>query len=321
MTSQWLKQIESYLWPGGFSRDVWMIVDGARDRRIFWMLRELHLEHYCLYAGPLSPALEAAAPYLVQLDHNDEETHRFLRNAWGNSWGVFLECDAHRNTLRQHLRGFLTVRDPAGNRLVFRYYDPRVLRIYLPICNEEELARIFGPIGCFWTEGKAAGNMLEFQFSRGYLLQRTLSLETGTLVPSAIPALSRDTAPRPDASPRQGLLTIRHEQMAAFSRVEVEKFEAGMLTHLVRFFPKECAALKEAQLRDLIQYGIERARAHEITSERDVTKYIDLMLVFGRDFDTDKRYPWASYLLANRKTARSKIRSLSEAAEGHLRQV
>jgi hypothetical protein len=321
MTSQWLKRIESYLWPSGFSRDVWMIVDGARDRRIFWILREFHLEHYCLYAGALPPALEAAAPYLVQLDHDDEDTRRFLGHAWGNSWGVFLECDAHQNTLRQHLRGFLMVRDPTGNRLVFRYYDPRVLRIYLPTCNEEELTRLFGPIGCFWTEGKASRNMLEFQFSRGRLVQRTLSLETGAVEPNAPPNSSRDKSPRPEATPRLGLLTLRQEQMAAFSRIEVEKFEAWMLTHLVQFFPKQCAALKEAELRELIQYGIERARAYEITFERDVAKYIDLMLVFGRHFDIDNRYPWASHILFNREAAPKKMKSLYYAAETHLSRV
>jgi hypothetical protein len=89
MTNHWLQHIESYLWPGGFSRNVWMIVDAARDPRIFRMLRQFHLEHYCLYAGPLSPALEAAAPYLIQLDHDDEETRLFLTHAWGNSWECF----------------------------------------------------------------------------------------------------------------------------------------------------------------------------------------------------------------------------------------
>jgi hypothetical protein len=180
--------------------------------------------------------------------------------------------------------------------------------------------RIFGPVRCFWTEAKTAGNMLEFQFSLGRLVQRTRSLETGAFERSETPNSSRDSSPLPETHARIGLLTIRQEQMAAFSRVEVEKFEARMLTHLVQFFPNRCAAFREIEIRELIQYGIERARAHAITSERDISKYIGFMLVFGRDFDTDKRYPWASYLLANRKTSRSKIQSLSEAAEAHLRQ-
>ncbi len=114
------------------------------------------MEHYCLYSGPLSAALEAAAPYLVQLDYDDPDTRRFLEHAWGNCWGVFLRCAAHAYTLRRHLREFLVVSDPDGKRLVFRYYDPRVLRIYLPTCTHYELIRFFGPIECIWVEGPDA---------------------------------------------------------------------------------------------------------------------------------------------------------------------
>jgi hypothetical protein len=152
MTSSQLTQLEKLFWPSGFKRDVWMIADGARDPRILMLLRECHMEHYCLYSGRLSPALEAAAPYLVQMDYNDRDTRRFLTYAWGNSWGVFLKCGGHAEALRRHLRELLVVRDPNGKHLVFRYYDPRVLRVYLPTCTVEELDAVFGPIDCFWIE-------------------------------------------------------------------------------------------------------------------------------------------------------------------------
>jgi hypothetical protein len=229
---------------------------------------------------------------------------------------MFLKCDAHANTLKRHLRGFLMVRDPAGKRLVFRYYDPRVLRVYLPTCVDEELQSFFGPIGCFWTEGKAEQNMLEFRLHRGNLVQRTLSLAQAS--ERAVSPAS-ETAP-PDALPRHGLLAIRQEQMAAFSRAELEKFEARTLARLLQSFPKQCGTLTESQLRNLIQYGIRRARTYRITSERDVSQYIDLMLRFGQDFDTDPRCAWAGYILANRKTARSKLRGLHEAAPAHTGQ-
>lgn len=295
-----------------------MIVDAARDPRIFWLLREYHLERYCLYSGPLPAELEAAAPYLIQLECEDEDTRHFLRKAWSNSWGVFIKCAAHANALRRHLRGFLVARDADGKRMLFRYYDPRVLRIYLPSCVEKELESFFGPIECFWTEGKAAYNMLEFRLSRGTLMQRTLSLEADAPVQGLIPGALQNDAARSDIHSSQGLITIRREQMGAFSRAEVERFEAWMLKHLLTFFPKQCRLLQETQLRELIQYGIERARGHRITAERDVAKFIDLMLVFGRDFDTNKQYGWAGAILARRMTARMKVRALHEAASKHI---
>jgi hypothetical protein len=177
MTSEWLSRIEGRFWPEGFKRDIWMITDAARDPRIFPMLQELHLEYYCLYAGSLPPVLAAAAPYLVQLDYGYQETRQFLQHAWGNSWGVFLKCGAHANALRRHLRGLLVVLGPEGNRLVFRYYDPRVLRVYLPTCTTDELAAFFGPIERFWMEDEEPGIVLEQSFHETELIDRRFALE------------------------------------------------------------------------------------------------------------------------------------------------
>ena len=317
MTNQSFKWMEETLWPRGEKRDIWMIADAARDRAIFRMLLECGLEHSCLYSGPVPPALEIAAPYLVQLEYQDRSTRRFLEQGWGNSWGVLLKCDAGLNKLRRHLRQFLVVRDPRGNRLVFRYYDPRVLRVYLPTCFKDELQTVFGPIQCFWTEGKIPENMLEFRFNQGKLVHRTLSLSMGASERGWGLEPQRDDV-RSDLPYRPGLLAVRTAQLAAFSQAEVQKFEDWMIAHIRQFFSKQCRALQEPQLRDLIQYGIKRAAGHGIVSERDVCKFIDLMIVFGRDFDEDKQRPWASQILANRKTARSKIRSLYEAAGAQL---
>jgi len=178
MTSR-CQAIEQLLWPKGFSRDVWMIVDCARDqKRIFRFLLSCHLDYSCLYAGPLPPELEMAAPYLLQLDYDSEESRRLIELSWGNSWGVFLRSGTSLNKLRRHLREFLIVRDPAGRRMTFRYYDPRVLRAYLPTCVSEELRAVFGPVECFWTEEHSdLDHMLEFRFESGKLVKKQLSLE------------------------------------------------------------------------------------------------------------------------------------------------
>jgi hypothetical protein len=180
MTDQWLARIEAILWPDGPRQNIWMILDGARTVDVFRFLLECHLEYSCLYSGPLTPDLEMAAPYLVQLDHGYRDTHRLIRRAWGNSWGVFLRTDASLKRLRRHLREFLTVRDTKGTRMVFRYYDPRVLQVYLPTCVTAELRTVFGPIECFWTESHDAAGMMEFSVENGQLKQQSLSLEPGS---------------------------------------------------------------------------------------------------------------------------------------------
>ena len=157
-----------------------MIVDAARDPRIFGLLLEcFYLEHTCLFSGSIAPELQVVAPYLVRLDYDDQKTRHFIGHAWGNSWGVFLKCDTRLETLRRHLRTFLMVRDETGDRLMFRYYDPRVLKVYLPTCTTDELHTVFGPIDRFLVE-EPPETLLEFCFDRKQLTRTRLSLSQST---------------------------------------------------------------------------------------------------------------------------------------------
>lgn len=173
ISARWLEQV---LWPRGERGDIWMIVDFARDRRIFPMLLATSLEYTCLYSGNLAPALAMAAPYLVKLEFDQKDSRRLLKASWGNSWGVFLKCDTNTKTLRSHLREFLLVRGPSAKMLVFRYYDPRVLRVYLPTCYPDELRQVFGPIECFGMEDTNAETLLQFSFEKQKLVTKTIAL-------------------------------------------------------------------------------------------------------------------------------------------------
>jgi hypothetical protein len=176
MTDQLVARIEEILWPDGPRQNVWMIVDGARTVDVFRFLLACHLEYSCLYSGPLAPDLEMAAPYLVQLDPGYRDTHRLIHQAWGNSWGVLIRSETSLKKLRRHLREFLVVRDTKGTRMAFRYYDPRVLRVYLPTCVTAELRTVFGPIDCFWMESESPEYMLDFRVHNGALDQQTVRL-------------------------------------------------------------------------------------------------------------------------------------------------
>jgi hypothetical protein len=117
------------------------------------------------------------------------------------------------------------------------------------------------------------------------------------------------------------MLTIRQAQFDVFSKQEVDKFEKWMLAHLKKFFPAQCSSAGDACLRDLIQYGMKRAADHKFSARRDVCKYIDLMLVFGRDFDTDRRLPWAAETLRKSRDPEGKMCLLFGIAMNHLREA
>ena len=115
------------------------------------------------------------------------------------------------------------------------------------------------------------------------------------------------------------MLTVRDGQMQIFSQAAVDQFEDWMTVHLKRFFPG-CLRMAEPDLREMIQYGIGRARSYRIRARRDVCKYVDLMAVLGRNFDSDAHLPWAKAILKNAFGEGMRMRLLVTEAQNYLRQ-
>ncbi len=178
------KSIDAALWPPdawSFMK-TWAILDAARDERIYRAVDRSSAENCCLFAGNISRALREVAPYLVRFDKDDQLAKFVLENGWGHAWGVFISSQASMETLRKHFRRFLRVRDESGRKLLFRYYDPRVLAIYLPTCTNEELTEIFGPVDRFVLETDEGLGAVEYRFSG-------LRLKANRIVPESLPGL------------------------------------------------------------------------------------------------------------------------------------
>jgi hypothetical protein len=151
-----VRDILQQLWPDGDDGRTFAVLDGARDPRVHPAVERSELAHLCLYTGVLDLALARVAPYLVEL-HREAPLTRGLAEHWGDAWGIFLRSSAGLTALHRHFRRFLRVRDERGRTLIFRYYDPRVLRAYLPTCTDAELDYVFGPVDSFVLESGPAG--------------------------------------------------------------------------------------------------------------------------------------------------------------------
>jgi Domain of unknown function (DUF4123) len=173
------QRLLSTLWPAGESSpaDVYVILDGARDVRIASRVESYLDQKACLYEGTLPRELTNAAPHLLRLFCDDRFCRRLIEDGWGHSWGVFAIAPSSLTSLRRHFRKFMVVRGPNGNRLVFRWYDPRVLRVYLPTCNVEELRTVFGPIEAYVVEGREAGTAHRFAFDGERLTNTIIRLD------------------------------------------------------------------------------------------------------------------------------------------------
>lgn len=131
------------------------VLDAARSDRIRVLLRESVEQCRSLYEGIEGEALAHVAPYLVAIPLGSALIERLIREGWEKRWGIFIDYPGSFKELRRHLRGFLMVADEeTRKKYYFRFYDPAVLRAFVPTCTPKQRAELFGDIRAFVVEGE-----------------------------------------------------------------------------------------------------------------------------------------------------------------------
>jgi hypothetical protein len=156
--------------------NVYAVLDGASIPNLLDKLYDLSPVFCCLFRGELAPDMAEVAPYLVKLERGSEFTNWLIGQGWGNHWGIYVLSEADFRAMRRHFRTFLIVYDDTGRPMRFRYYDPRVLRLYLPTCNAEELTTVFGAVASFMLESEEANQAMQFRLDGETLREEKFSL-------------------------------------------------------------------------------------------------------------------------------------------------
>ncbi len=155
---------------------VFAILDGASIKGLPMAMWEHQVVSWCLLPGNLEPDMSEVAPYLIQLEKGEEFTQWVLKEGWGNHWGVFVVSKENIRTLRGHFRSLVKVKDEDGEPMIFRFYDPRVLRKFLATCEAEELSEVFGPTEEFVLEAEDPEELLWFRLDGGELKEGVVDL-------------------------------------------------------------------------------------------------------------------------------------------------
>jgi hypothetical protein len=129
------------------------LLDAARDPSVLPLLMRSAEPYESLYDEPDAGRLVAVAPYLVSLAPGSKLLHGVVARGWGQAWAVFLRSARSLPQLRAHLRQFLIVRSEAGKQMLFRFYDPRVLRAFLPLATPRQSSQLFSEVSAFLVEG------------------------------------------------------------------------------------------------------------------------------------------------------------------------
>ncbi len=156
------------------------LLDAARMSFSIDEAKQRNPTHDSLYRGQSEETLAVIAPYLFQCEAGDAFDAWLTENA-GQSWGVGVESDEPMAALHKHFRQFLLIQTDNGEELYFRFYDPRVLRNFLPTCTPDQLIEFFGPVRRFIAEDPPHAQLLTFSHESG-----TLKTDSESCIFSAI---------------------------------------------------------------------------------------------------------------------------------------
>lgn len=174
------------------------ILDASRDARITNLLNQSKDEHLSLYEGEESRKFSQVAPYLVRLESHSPLLGALVVDGWSKGWGVYFSSPAALEELRRHLRQFLDLLLPDGKKAYFRFYDPRILRAWLPECTPERAQWFFGPIGHYLLEDETPNKVLQFSNTEKGTDRKVIDLFAGSQTePAEVRESTVSLEPRP----------------------------------------------------------------------------------------------------------------------------
>ena len=174
----------------GELQPLYALLDAAREPSVLKVILESKEEYQSLYEGAPGGQLAHFAPYLVRIPQKSPLLGALIQQAWGKSWGVYVTCDQPLKDLRTHFRHLLMVTLPEGRTVNFRYYDPRVLRIFLPTCLPEEADQFFGLVKHFLMEVEDPNLALRFTRGARGVEKTEVQFSAGPLSPDVQPGTS-----------------------------------------------------------------------------------------------------------------------------------
>jgi hypothetical protein len=104
------------------------------------------------------------------------------------------------------------------------------------------------------------------------------------------------------------MFTIRKAQLDALARDHRRTYEDEVRRHLMVRFPADCALRSREELALLVRHAFDRAEAHGFGALSAVSKYANLCVAFGRDFDVDPQHPWAAAILGSKDFPTPEVR-------------
>lgn len=119
-----------------FGESVYAVLDAARDAAILGLLvKHVPGNYVSLLPSLTASRWKAYGPFLVDVTNRPELLKDLLEFGWGKSWGIYCISTKPFHEMARHLRSLIMVEGPDGQKMICRYFDPRVLANFISLAD------------------------------------------------------------------------------------------------------------------------------------------------------------------------------------------
>ncbi|WP_312243381.1 DUF4123 domain-containing protein [Stutzerimonas nitrititolerans] len=236
----------------------YLLIDGAQVNNLaarIYALEEspsLHL----LYQQSAYEALADVGPLLVAVRPHSELAQVFQQE-WQATAGIWLESDADEDDLVEHLRSLIHVRLEGDQTTLFRYYDPRVMTLWLGVLTAVERDPLMGPVKRIRLPSDSGAELELLRESKP------------------------QTFARYDDRP---WLHISQAQLEHMNQAKFACFDQRLLAHLQRFYPESLQSMDAAAQQQFAALCRQSAGRYGYTAADEVARWAGLLIELGGDF-------------------------------------
>lgn len=253
----------------------YLLLDGAQINdlaaRIYGLEESpsLHL----LYQQSAYEALAEVGPLLVAVRPHSELAQLFHRE-WQATAGVWLESDASEDDLVAHLRSLIHVRLGSAQTTLFRYYDPRIMALWLGALEADERVPLMGAVK-----------------------RIRLLTDSGAELELLRESKPQSAVARYDHTP---WLRLSQAQLEHMNQAKHARFDERLLEHLHRFYPELLQHMDVVVQQRFAALCRQSAARYGYSAADEVTRWAGLMIELGSDFPQAPEHEIYQQLLEQR---------------------
>lgn len=155
---------------------LYALVDASHDPFIIPpTIEALTPDAECLFRGKAKEDLGDQTAWIARIDGRGPLLDWLIDEVHGRSMVSFVTSELTVSRLAVHLRKFTKSRDAKGTEHFFRFYNPKVMRQYLPVFDAVQLATFFRSISsCIVEDTRQSNRLLVMRRADGALSRREI---------------------------------------------------------------------------------------------------------------------------------------------------